>query len=137
MDHSAGHGRVADGPGEAAIADTLELAIPAGDRQPHFELDLGVVRWLQHSSDAAEGRQALDGLATGVKGPGGTAWVVVIVALRSASLARSSQLAPAAASTGEAMQTKRLMVVKRDLTVTYTSIQKDPHPCGGSQTDPW
>src|SRR5258708_6921643 len=46
--------------GKAAIAHTLELAVPAGRRHPDFEPDVGIAGWLNGTRDAAESRQILD-----------------------------------------------------------------------------
>ena len=52
-----GHRRITDRPRPAAVADRLELAVPSGRRQPHFDLDVGVARRRQRRRDAAERRK--------------------------------------------------------------------------------
>ncbi len=50
--HQAG---IADRPGEPAVADALEAAIPAGAGQPDLKADARVGGWMQHALDPAEG----------------------------------------------------------------------------------
>src|SRR5437762_10171545 len=47
---------IVDRAGVAALARRQKLAVPAGERHPHFELDVGVARRLDRSSDPACGR---------------------------------------------------------------------------------
>src|ERR1700674_2522040 len=56
------HGGVRDGAAERAIADRMELAVPAGRRHPDFDLDVGIGRRLQRRGDATERRQRASGL---------------------------------------------------------------------------
>src|SRR6266478_964855 len=49
---------VVDKPGESAVAKALQLAVPPGDGQPDFELDIGVRSRLRHRHDAAKCRKA-------------------------------------------------------------------------------
>ena len=63
--HCGLHRAVGDRAGEAAVSDRLELAVPAGQRHPHFDLDVGVSGRLQCRADPAErrgrGERRLDG----------------------------------------------------------------------------
>ncbi len=49
-----GHRRVADGAGESAVADHLQLTVPSARGHPDFGLDIGSWRRLQRDRDPAE-----------------------------------------------------------------------------------
>jgi len=52
--------RVRDRSRKAAVPDSLKLAVPAGTRHPHFELDIRIDGWFDHAGDAAESGQFLE-----------------------------------------------------------------------------
>ncbi len=57
---AVGERTVAHGAVPTAVADGLEIVVPAGCRKPNFDLDVGVRGWLQGRHHAAELRQGFE-----------------------------------------------------------------------------
>ena len=55
--HRCSQRGLSDNPREAAVANALELSIPARARHPHFESDVRISGRLNHAGDPTEGRQ--------------------------------------------------------------------------------
>ena len=66
------HRAIADGTGPRAITDRLEFSVPAGSRQPDFDLDLGVLHRPECGRNPAECGQAFKGRSA--RGPHRRRW---------------------------------------------------------------
>src|SRR5262245_28381424 len=58
------HGRIADDSSPSSVADALKLAVPAVNREPNFNFDVGVTRGFDSYGHTAEVRKFFVGIGT-------------------------------------------------------------------------